>query len=196
MAMNLPVSISLVLMLLSHPSLARGFGDECNEYTTDIEVAVHRWWDDLPKWRLWRAQLYAESRCDPEAVSPVGAKGIAQFMEPTWQEWSKRIGADPYTSPHVAKWAIPAGAAYMRSLRKSWSGRERPVMAQHSLAMASYNGGIGSIITAQKHCDDALLWESIAPCLEQSTGKKNAKETVDYVARIYRYFNLMEASND
>jgi hypothetical protein len=113
-------------------------------------------------------------------------------MAPTWKEWSSKIGADPFTSPHEAKWAIPAYAAYMRSLRRGWSGRSRTVYEQHPLAVASYNAGQGRIISAQKQCKDALLWPDIAACLESITGPRNANETKSYVARIYSVWQLME----
>jgi hypothetical protein len=81
--------------IMPGPSWASSFGSPCGEWRGDIESAVVRWWPDLPVWRLWAAQLYAESRCDPGAVSPVGARGIAQIMPATGRDLARRLGVDP-----------------------------------------------------------------------------------------------------
>lgn len=156
-----------------------------------VQTAVDRWWPDLPLWRLWLAQLWQESRCDPLAVSPVGARGLAQFMPGTWSDQVRRLSLDPYADPHTAKHAIPAGAAYMASLRQTWR-RGREPLERNVLAQASYNAGTGNILKAQKACGDARRWQEIAPCLDLVTGVKNAQETTTYVARIDRWWREME----
>src|SRR5690606_20537269 len=58
-----------------------------NEYNELIRLAAQKY---LPgyDWRLYKAQLWQESKLNPYATSPAGAKGIAQFMPATWAEWS------------------------------------------------------------------------------------------------------------
>ena len=70
--------------------------------------------------------------------------GIAQIMPGTGRDLARRLGVDPYTSPHVAKFAIPAGAAYMADLRGQW-GRGRAPLEKHWLAAAAYNAGPGAV---------------------------------------------------
>ena len=97
-------------------------------YDERIQTSVKRWWPDYPLWLDWRAQLCQESRLDPAALSPVGAAGLAQFMPGTWADVSRRLGYGD-VSPHVARYAIEAGAYYMASLRRQWSSPrpdERP----------------------------------------------------------------------
>lgn len=74
----------------------------------------------------------------------------------------------------------------MRQLRAAWGARSRTALEKQRLALASYNAGLGSILSAQRNCSEALLWDSIAPCLPAATGAANAKQTIDYVARIAR----------
>src|SRR5258708_7722355 len=93
---------------------------DCEPYDDQIHVAVKRWWPDLQIWRLWRAQIFAESRCNTAAVSAVGAAGLVQLMPKTATDLAKRLNTDPMSSPHDSKFAIPAGAAYMASLRYQW----------------------------------------------------------------------------
>jgi soluble lytic murein transglycosylase-like protein len=70
--------------------------------------------------------IWKESRFDANAVSPVGAEGIAQFMPGT----AKLRGlADPFDLDQ----ALPASAVYLAALRKSYGNL--------GLAAAAYNAG-------------------------------------------------------
>ena len=70
--------------------------------------------------------IWKESRFDHNAVSPVGAEGIAQFMPGT----AKIVGlADPFDIEQ----AIPASAAYLARLHAGFGN--------WGLAAAAYNGG-------------------------------------------------------
>lgn len=164
----------------------------CLPYDGQIRAAVTRWWPDLPDWLLWRAQLFQESRCAADARSPAGALGIAQFMMPSWRDWARRLDLDPLADPRQAKHAIPAGAAYMASLRGMW-GRGRTPPQKHWLAVPSYNAGAGNVLKAQRLCDDVFLWEDIAPCLVKVTGERNSHETLTYVVNIRKWRSMMEA---
>lgn len=159
------------------------------KYDEPIERAAKRWLPAVP-WRLWKAQLYQESRLDPNARSPVGAEGIAQFMPYTWAEISRQmgLGAVPATS---AAHAIDAGAFYMANLRAGWKA-PRPEADRHNLAMASYNAGMGNILRSQKACGDPPGYEAIMACLHMVTGQ-HAAETRGYAPSIRRWHQLMEA---
>lgn len=73
--------------------------------------------------------LAQESRFNPQAKSPAGAMGIAQFMPQT----AKDYGIDPYDP----KQAIPASAKYLSNSYKKLGNWD------HSLA--SYNAGLGAV---------------------------------------------------
>ena len=75
---------------------------------------------------LLAAQLYAESGFNPFAVSPAGARGIAQFMPGTARAYGLRDPFDPHRS-------IDAQARLMRDLLRRF--------ASVSLALAAYNAG-------------------------------------------------------
>ncbi len=145
---------------------------------------------DFPDWLFWKAQLFQESRLDPAAVSPAGARGLAQLMPGTRDEVSRAMGWG-LVSVHDADLAIEAGAFYMAKLRRAWRA-ERPQAERHRLAQASYNAGLGNIVAAQRRCHDARLWDAIAPCLKEVTGARNAHETTTYVERIQRWRLMME----
>lgn len=160
-------------------------------YDADIQAAVARWWPDYPHWTAWKAQLYQESRLRPDAVSPVGARGLAQFMPGTWAQVARELRLPPGASA-TQDIAIDAGAYYMAKLRKSWSV-PRPAEDRHQLAQASYNAGLGHLITAQRQCGGAALYAGIIACLPTVTGPRNSAETIGYVASIARWRRMLEA---
>lgn len=162
-------------------------GQYPDRYDREIRRAVDTYMPGVD-WRVWKAQLYQESLLRPGAVSPVGARGLAQFMPPTWAEVSRTLGYEG-VSPHDAEPSILAGAYYMSRLRRSWSS-PRPERDRHSLAMASYNAGLGSILKSQRRCGGAVLYEPIIACLHHVTGR-HAAETRGYAPRIWRHYAAM-----
>lgn len=169
------------------PSWSASFS---RKYDFAIEKAAKRWWPDLP-WKLWKAQLYQESKLDPKAVSPVGARGLAQFMPGTWNDMIRQMNLESGASPHDPDAAIEAGAFYMAKLRNTWR-RDRDAFQRNDLAAASYNAGTGNILKAQTGCKDARLWPDIAPCLIEVTGEQFSHETRTYVSRIATWWKQME----
>lgn len=161
------------------------------QYDAQIQAATGKFWPDLPDFKLWKAQLYQESRLDPVARSEVGAEGLAQFMGPTWQDISRALGYG-LVSRTLAGPAIEGGAYYMAKLRRVWNGRGRDAMGRHALAEAAYNAGIGSVLQAQAKCADAIQWPAIAPCMAFVTGTQNARQTIDYVEKIAMWRKLLK----
>jgi hypothetical protein len=74
---------------------------------------------------IWRESLF-----DPNAVSPVGAEGIAQFMPYT----AKLRGLDDPFAPHKA---LPASAHFLADLKRDFGNL--------GLAAAGYNAGAGAV---------------------------------------------------
>jgi soluble lytic murein transglycosylase-like protein len=79
---------------------------------------------------LLAAQLMAESGFDPNAGSPAGAQGIAQFMPST-------AAAYGLTNPFDPVAAIEAQAHLMSDLLRQFGSPE--------LALAAYNAGPGAV---------------------------------------------------
>lgn len=86
------------------------------------------------------AQINQESRWDPNAGSPVGAQGIAQFMPDTWEAYGE--GGD-VTDPEDA---IPALGRYMAAIKKEVAdiaGDDADELVR--LTLAGYNAGPGAV---------------------------------------------------
>ena len=110
-------------------------------------------------WQLLKKQAIAESGLDPDAISPVGAKGLAQVMDATWREWAdNEFGAAPPPRQHVSVFdpeeAIRAQADIMAWLLGLWKGDVRK-------ALSSYNWGLGHMRAClEKHGE---YWEAHLP---------------------------------
>lgn len=74
--------------------------------------------------------IETESAWNPNAISPAGAKGLAQFMDPTAAEFGVDV-RDPKSS-------IDGAARYLKYLVNYFKGDMR-------LAIFAYNGGMGNI---------------------------------------------------
>lgn len=184
---TLRLAIALVLLVeLALPLSAMASSTAFpSQYDDLIRTAAKRYWLDYPDWLEWKAQLYQESKLDPDAISPVGAQGLAQFMPATWQEIERSLGYGA-VSRKLAGPAIEGGAYYMMSLRKQWAS-PRSIDDRQWLAQASYNAGIGSLLEAQKACGGSLSYGGVIVCLPGVTGQSNAQQTSDYVARIWQW---------
>lgn len=141
-------------------------------------------------WRLVAAQIYQESRFDPQRKSWVGARGLFQIMPAT----AKGLGiADP-TDPEQS---IRAGLRYMEQLSDHY--KEVPdAIERYRFALAAYNTGFGHVDDARHLAradkKDATHWREVAPYLLKLTDRRYAQkarfgycrgsEPVDYVRHI------------
>jgi len=97
------------------------------EYAAPIARAASRWNVSAS---LLAAQIYAESAFNPFAVSPAGARGMAQFMPGTARAYGLRDPFDPDA-------AIQAQGRLMRDLLRRFG--------TVPLALAAYNAGPGAV---------------------------------------------------
>ena len=143
-------------------------------------------------YRLLKAQCWQESRFVVNAVSPVGAMGLCQFMPGTWKDTKQALGYPSYASAFAPDLSIQAAAFYMGKMRSIWKA-PRPETDRHSFALASYNGGAGNMIKAQKLANNSPLWPPVAAELHRVTGH-NSKETITYVERIWGFYRSLVIS--
>src|SRR3990167_9547795 len=110
-------------------------------------------------WEVLKRQMLAESGGDPDAVSPVGAKGLTQFMDATWKEWeANEFGPDIPQNRHVSAFdpedSIRAQADVMAWLLCVFKG-------DAAKALAAFNWGIGNVQRClAKHGDQ---WREFLP---------------------------------
>ena len=89
---------------------------------------------------LLKAIAYCETRLDPCAVSPVGARGLLQFMPATFDYVaSAAVAHDPFNPAD----SIRAGSLYVALLTNYWRGDLEAIVA-------SYNAGPTAVMRARK----------------------------------------------
>lgn len=112
---------------------------------------------DIP-WLLLKSIVKAESQFDPMARSVAGATGLAQFMGPTFKEWSTRLGiASP--NPYCCEHSIQCEAGYLRWLLDNFQQNT-------DRALGAYNYGV----------------------MNEMVHKPWPKETINYVAHVKQYW--------
>ena len=111
----------------------------------------------VPPELVWIAEV--ESSMNPEATSPVGARGLFQFMPLTASRFGLTTGVmiDERTDPEKS---ARAAAAYLRNLHRQF--RSWP------LALAAYNAGEGRVGRALNG-ESEPTFEAIAPRLPLET---------------------------
>jgi len=171
----------------SSPALSSS--EKLDRYDFQIYAAVQKYWPRGTDATWYKAQLYQESRLDPKAISPAGAKGLAQIMPGTWKDLKDRLKLGTAT-PFEADKAIKAGAYYMADMYAEWSS-PRPEQDRWKLAQSSYNAGLGNLLAAQRACDGATRYCAIIECLPEITGR-HSEETIDYVVKIEKWYEMFK----
>ncbi|WP_296871396.1 transglycosylase SLT domain-containing protein [Tibeticola sp.] len=107
-----------------------------------VRAAHTQWGLDAPVAAL-AAQVHQESGWNPQAVSAVGARGMAQFMPGTARWWCELNGLGAaQCQPHNPVWALRALVGYDKWLFDRtplrYTARDRLWVA-----LRAYNGGLG-----------------------------------------------------
>lgn len=112
------------------------------QYRSALVRTAHAVWGlDAPV-AVFAAQVHQESAWRSDAVSRVGAAGLAQFM-PKTSEWIS--GTDPQLAanqPFNPAWALRALVTYDKQLYQAAPTRYAP-RDRMWVALRSYNGGLG-----------------------------------------------------
>jgi membrane-bound lytic murein transglycosylase MltF len=132
---------------------------------------------------LMAAQGYQESGLDQAAKSSVGAIGVMQLMPATGKE--QGVG-----DIHEIDANIHAGVKYMRFMMDTYY-KDDPMdrLNKGLMTLASYNAGPGRMRqlraeTAKRGLDPNVWFGNV----ERVVSERIGRETVTYVANIYKYY--------
>ncbi len=132
---------------------------------------------------LMAAQGYQESELNQNARSPVGAIGIMQIMPATGR--LLKVGDIRKLEPN-----IHAGVKYMRDVRNTYFEKEPMDDLNKALfTFASYNAGPGRIRGLRREAKKRGLNPNVwFGNVEQIASERIGRETVTYVANIFKYY--------
>jgi membrane-bound lytic murein transglycosylase F len=148
-------------------------------------------------WRLIVAQMYQESRFDPNVVSSSGARGLMQVLPRTAREMGFRNLKDPSTSIH-------AGVKYL-DVMQDRGPQELDATNRVFFALASYNAGAGHVLDARAlarqtgrnpnlwfgHVEDAMrLLSKPEYARRAKCGFVRSQEPINYVRQIVARFRV------
>jgi len=152
-------------------------------------------------WLLIAAQMYQESRFDPEARSFAGAVGLMQVLPSTARE----LGIE---NPQEVEAGIEAGVTYLRHLYDRVDGA-RSEQDRLWFALAAYNAGFGHLLDARRLArrlgrDDTMWFGEVAevmPVLARAEYHRRARygycrcgEPVRYVRAIRQLYQAYRAA--
>ena len=132
---------------------------------------------------LMAAQGFQESQLNQAVRSPAGAIGIMQVMPATGREL--HVGDIRQVEPN-----IHAGVKYMRALRDRYFANEPMDDLNRGLfTFAAYNAGPGRVQQLRRLAEarglDPNVWFGN---VEQIASERIGRETVTYVANIFKYY--------
>jgi membrane-bound lytic murein transglycosylase MltF len=169
----------------------RALNEEGRGRLNSLGVIFERYGEqyDVP-WLLVAAQSYQESRLDQSLCSPAGAIGVMQLLPTT--------AADPNVdipNIEVVENNVHAGVKYLRFIHDRYFA-DSPGMSrldQGLFSFAAYNAGPARVALlrgkAEKMGLDPDVWfRNVEIVASQDIGR----ETVQYVANIYKYYIAYE----
>jgi soluble lytic murein transglycosylase-like protein len=139
LALQLGMVLALALLGSAHAQAPAAAA----RYRADLARAAHTQWGLNAPVAVLAAQVHQESGWNRQAVSQVGAAGLAQFMPATASWWCERTGTGAAAClPNNPSWALRALVGYDKYLYDltptHYSERDRMWVA-----LRGYNGGLG-----------------------------------------------------
>lgn len=164
---------AVVIVVLATLLLGVWLGDFARAASIPREAQAHRSvlvraarleWGLAAPVATFAAQVQQESEWRPDAVSPVGAQGLAQFM-PSTARWLPSVA--PQTgqpAPFNPAWALRAMVAYDLWLHQRV--RAATPCDRMAMALAAYNGGLGWVqrdarLAATRGRNPAAWWGNV-----------------------------------
>jgi membrane-bound lytic murein transglycosylase F len=190
----------------------KGFSERRREVNIKGQTEKLTKYDDLVKttldssklgwdWRLLMAQMWQESKFEPQAQSWAGAQGLMQIMPGTARKYVNGSVFDPKDN-------IEGAIDYLEFLNDYWSDKIKDPKQRRRFILASYNVGFGHLEDArrltEKYGGNKNTWEDVSKWLLRKSMKKyytddvvkygyaRGEEPVAYVRHITERFEQYE----
>lgn len=171
----------------SHPAAAQ-VPATAKQYRADLTRAARAIWGIDAPVATFAAQLHQESGWRPDAVSHVGAQGMAQFMPSTATWIAQAYPALADRQPFNPGWSLRALVTYDYHL---WQRVSAAAPCERmAKALSAYNGGLGWVIrdeaAARRAGKDAAQWFGAVESVNAGRSEANWRENRAYPRRILR----------
>ena len=173
-----------ILMVVALPmSASAAVPARAATWRADLTRVAHSTWGlDAPV-ATFAAQVHAESGWNPQAVSRVGAAGMAQFMPATATWWCALNRLAPLDcQPSNPVWSMRALVGYDLWLFERVPGRDD--YDRMWATLRSYNGGLGHWLNEAKVAQSADRERVDAACGKASRAPVHCLENLAYPDRI------------
>jgi membrane-bound lytic murein transglycosylase F len=176
--------LCVALMATASAGTAQTVRSGADRYDDTFRKYSKRFFGPTFDWQYFKAQALAESGLDPNAKSPVGARGLMQLMPGTYALIkSRRQDMGAITDP---EWNIAAGIMHNRGLWYRWKDAATEE-ERIRFMFGSYNAGEGPILRARNMARTKKLneraWESIETVAPE-VPRWRYRETLPYVRKI------------
>lgn len=137
------LALGLLAMCTPAPAAAQGLPQAAHKHRATLTRAAHTVWGlDAPIAAL-AAQVHQESGWRVNALSPVGAQGLTQFMPATARWWCAREQqSSAECQPFNPTWALRSMVGYDKYLYDLTPTWLNPYERMY-VALRGYNGGLG-----------------------------------------------------
>ena len=188
--------ICLVFGFLSGNLFAAEIPPNAHKYRADLTRSARLSWGMDAPIATFAAQVHQESGWNPQAVSRVGAKGLAQFM-PATADWIGGINPElAQRQPDNPTWALRALTTYDRWL---WERIQADNDCERmAMVLSSYNGGLGWLLKdkamAQAAGDSRNRWWGNVERYNAGRSREAFAENRGYPVRIIKVIQPTYAS--
>jgi len=164
-ALLLTLAVVLGVSLLMAPAAAQAVPTAALKHRADLVRNARSVWGLGAPVAVFAAQVHQESAWRADAVSRVGAQGLAQFM-PATARWISGVYPElAAQQPYSPAWALRALVQYDRWLWDRIGGAADDCQRM-AFALSAYNGGLGWVVrdrslAAQRGLDAARLFDQV-----------------------------------
>jgi soluble lytic murein transglycosylase-like protein len=167
------------------------------DYQRLLRRSAHAYWGLDAPLATMAGQVHQESLWRADAVSPVGAAGLAQFM-PATSDWFSTLYPDAIggNQPFNPGWALRALVLYDRWLHQRVTAADN--CQRWAMTLSAYNGGLGWVYRDKKLASamgaDPLVWfNSIENYSRRADWARRENRT--YVRNILNRWEPLYAAN-
>jgi soluble lytic murein transglycosylase-like protein len=195
MLVAISMMLSACLLAMCAPStvhaqsINQSVPQQANRYRADLVRAAHSQWGLDAPIAAMAAQVHQESGWNPSAISPVGARGLTQFMPATATWWCglQKLPA-AQCQPSNPVWALRSMAGYDK-----WLYDRTPAHYSHYdrlwVALRAYNGGLGhwnaeAAVARRLHQQLPTRQQADAACGTARRAALHCAESLGYPRRI------------